>query len=772
MTIVKSTYNFVKAPNEDLVYQSDWAEQISHDIPFSDGKSGEIELTITAETPIFIRNGYAKDKQINEFSHFIDSNGEKQYFIPGSSLKGMIRNVVEIITFSRLNPKLVNDDRYSFRDLSNGSVYMDAYKSKNVRAGWLRENEAGEWSIEECRFAHIHHKEVDKFLGTNFRKEFLNDNPRDKSIKYKYDKVKDKILRTNFEIIQGTNGKKLALLDPNGTTGTIVFTGQSSKRIEPTGKRPSGKVHEFVFFDKQKSTLRVSEQQQKDFKFIYADHDKNNISEAWKYWREQLKGNGRIPVFFTKDNNSIKHFGLAYMYKLPYEHSIHQMFPIANYKNENLDLATAIFGITDSDSGISALKGRVIFGHAINTTTPTLCNEVKEIMASPKASYYPFYLDSSNGKKAYQTKGTLKGFKRYPVQNRVKSGTYSQDQKKNEKIFTSFKPLKEGSRFKTKLRYHNLRPIELGALVSAISFHHQSEEFYHSIGAGKSFGYGKLSIEITGIDQFKEVLQDFEYEMNRFLEKSTSYDSWISSPAVVELYAMASNPSKETEESLVYPSLKNENGHNDFVNYKKNGLYISKYSDQNRPELSPTIEGDYKERKDLEQKKLIEEEDRKRMQESLELDKLLEIAKTFIEKYDFEQAESAIVNVEKFKKIHPLVQHKSQENLNRTLELKKKEYKEMKAYEATIKIDTIEDYDSFLGQYTNSAKKNEIEKKKRLKIERTEQEAFQEAIKTGTLEAYDHFLQLYPNGQKKQQMEEEIRKKKALSGIPENILNK
>src|SRR5680860_845721 len=58
---VKSVYNFVPAPKEDEVFKPDWAEQVSHDIPFSDGESGEIELKITAESPIFIRNGHSKE---------------------------------------------------------------------------------------------------------------------------------------------------------------------------------------------------------------------------------------------------------------------------------------------------------------------------------------------------------------------------------------------------------------------------------------------------------------------------------------------------------------------------------------------------------------------------------------------------------------------------------------------------------------------------------------------------------------------------------------
>ena len=42
MSQVKSTYNFVPAPEEHEVFKPTWADHVSHDIPFEDGESGEI----------------------------------------------------------------------------------------------------------------------------------------------------------------------------------------------------------------------------------------------------------------------------------------------------------------------------------------------------------------------------------------------------------------------------------------------------------------------------------------------------------------------------------------------------------------------------------------------------------------------------------------------------------------------------------------------------------------------------------------------------------
>src|SRR5699024_3362763 len=131
-TEVKSTYNFIPAPKEKEVFYPPWADQVSQDIPFSDGESGEIEFTITAETPIFIRNGHseqdqkifkkykngdlsgASSQEKEAYERYISfSNLNGKYFIPATSLKGMIRNVMEIMSFSRLKTE---DDIFAFRN--------------------------------------------------------------------------------------------------------------------------------------------------------------------------------------------------------------------------------------------------------------------------------------------------------------------------------------------------------------------------------------------------------------------------------------------------------------------------------------------------------------------------------------------------------------------------------------------------------------------------------------------------------------------------------
>ena len=110
--MITAPYNFVPLNKE--VYTPYWADLVSHDIPFEDGESGEIDITITAKSPIFIKDSKNKEE-------FCNHNG--QYYIPSSSIKGMVRNVLEIMSFSKLREEVFDDNTYAVRDLSKSNNF-------------------------------------------------------------------------------------------------------------------------------------------------------------------------------------------------------------------------------------------------------------------------------------------------------------------------------------------------------------------------------------------------------------------------------------------------------------------------------------------------------------------------------------------------------------------------------------------------------------------------------------------------------------------------
>jgi len=235
--------------------------------------------------------------------------------------------------------------------------------------------------------------------------------------------------------------------------------------------------------------------------------------------------------------------------------TINQQQPERN--NPKPDLAETIFGKTENDK----LKSRVFFSHAFTSNAKEgILQEL--ILGSPKPTFYPFYIKqdvnpdgSLNGE--YNTlndkDAKISGRKRYAIHDKLNiSKILPQNNINNNeksKVKTSFIPLESGTRFTTKIAYHNLKPVELGALLSALTFHN-SKNCCHNIGLAKPYGFGKIEIKIRGINEIEKNMQDFENEMIKFDV------AWKSSLQIKELIAMAIGISPDTGK-LKYPDLKN-----------------------------------------------------------------------------------------------------------------------------------------------------------------------------------------------------------------------
>ncbi|MGE3613752.1 MAG: TIGR03986 family CRISPR-associated RAMP protein [Sulfurimonas sp.] len=558
--MITAPYNFVPL-NKEIFYPS-WSEDVSHDVPFEDGESGEIEITITARSPIFIRDHTNPEE-------FCQHNGE--YYIPSTSVKGMVRNVLEIMSFSKMRAEIFDDDTYAVRDLSKADNFYMSEMKKPTFGGWLKKI-GNEYKIEDCgEVGRIRHEEIDKALEVKFSKHFKQGafqetNQEHKSSKYKYKLIenKDRVIKLSESFKSKTNAKYdnrvFYNYDKNGKKeGILVLTGQPTPRKD-SGKMGDGKGYEFIFFA-SKGDLSVSKEVMDNFKFAYFDKRTTEPKESpdWTYWKEKLENGEKVPVFFQKNGNQVKHFGLSYLYKLPYTHSVKDGIPKSHFENDDLDLAQTIFGYIGKNNK-EALKGRVQFSHfkAISNANPLAPR--KEILGTPRASYYPIYVRQIDGKR-YATfmddYFELAGRKRYPIHN--SSQTTKTTDTGNDNVGTSFTPLKDGVVFKGKLRYHNLKKAELGAILSALTFHNMPNTF-HNIGLAKSLGYGKIQVKIDGIKEIKRYLKEFELTIEEQIA------DWAQTMQIKELLSMAIEQQNQGNSKLKYLELaefaKNKTGEN------------------------------------------------------------------------------------------------------------------------------------------------------------------------------------------------------------------
>lgn len=592
---IKAPYNFVPL-NEKVVFP-EWADDVSHDIPFDDGETASIEIEIEAKSPLFVKNSNRNTNPENHLDFFSHNN---KYYIPGSSIKGMLRNVLEIMTFSKMSQ--VKDHKYSFRDFQNTKdLYPILSLSKQINCGWLRYDiNADKYYLKNCdkpgRIPH-HWIKTKNFNGEEkFRKYFLqgggfSNKDDQKSAKFKYEKYFGDIGNFDYEKLQfyftqkkygkdnEVDKREFFEISEVGKKGTIIFTGQPGPRIEPekgSNKKPNGKIHEFIFFDRDNNEFEVPEKVIETFFFAYFDFDKARQSDDWKFWKNKLDMGVKIPVFFRFDGNSekIKDMGLSYLYKITYEMSVKDTIKIKDHAQKHkLDFVETLFGYISEEH---SLKGRVHIGHAKSTIAEKENKIVGAALSSPKASYYPNYIEQENQNINYKTynNGIIRGRKRYPIH----SDGVKESSTGNDKMDTKFIPIKSASKFKFSIHFHNLRKIEIGALLSAITFH-KTDGCYHSVGMAKPLGYGKVKLNIVehkDLNHSIEVyLKAFEAYMNSKLGYSTP--KWHQNKCLNELIAMATEQKNSDASELRY-MIMNINGNNEFIIAKKEKMHLKNYS--------------------------------------------------------------------------------------------------------------------------------------------------------------------------------------------------
>jgi len=97
MANLTAPYNF--APLNPNVFIPEWWNEVSHDVPFKDGEDGTMEVTLQNITPLCICDGRAGNQkkrpdEIYESAHIRLEDGKLHYFLPSTSIKGMLRSVL------------------------------------------------------------------------------------------------------------------------------------------------------------------------------------------------------------------------------------------------------------------------------------------------------------------------------------------------------------------------------------------------------------------------------------------------------------------------------------------------------------------------------------------------------------------------------------------------------------------------------------------------------------------------------------------------------
>lgn len=618
-------------------------DEIDHATPNPTGSvSGVLEVTWTAKTPICIGRSAGRE---NGRSRVVPMTLDGEPVIPGATLKGMIRSVVEIAGFCGLGA-IDGHRHYGVRDVRT-KVNPRIPAADDIRAGWLsweRDSDAaeGRWMLRQSgtrgEFFLLSFDELALAAGmpvTSWRK-------RDVFCKYYplfgrdmtwCERISVRKILDSGRVDGGNLGYAQRVNSGGTTVGYLVVTGPASD--------DSTKANEHVFLPpshRDKGTeidpalIRLFSQMHSS-----PGRDRPKPRDAWLFWLRQMGYDDAfdtsaedvqvipgyeppgIPVFFfgfpahaaagkgIDAANCGFFFGLSRVIRIPYLDSVGVVAartmageagggpPSANAARsaekeltnraayevpglsavgDSLDIARAVFGDLDQvvvppdadgenrrklRSEARALASRVRFESAFATGPANETDPIDVVFGAPRPSFYPAYLAQPDGGASvtYDTPNAkLAGRKRYPVRSipnpKIVGAATNGGTEASLDTQTRISFLEAGTVFRSRIRFRNLHPVELGALLWGLTFGRPGEPYRHASGRGKAFGYGALEVgvqfgrrpvtrnlpdEIGGAPEKVETYLDaFEAYMETETKRKSAFDEW---PEISRLRAMA-----------------------------------------------------------------------------------------------------------------------------------------------------------------------------------------------------------------------------------------
>ncbi|NBC31721.1 MAG: hypothetical protein GVY13_03490 [Alphaproteobacteria bacterium] len=562
---LRAPYNFVSLNRDVLPTPLGCTPDLSMPVP--DAISGTLTVEWAAETPLLVggqleeapgteddgrqsRGGPADPARGRKMSKPFTLGGSLDYAIPGASLRGMIRAVLEIAAYGRLN--FFDDSLFGVRNFDDVTWQAKVAPKKDefpsggfLKRGKDRSGERAEF-LTPCSAFKVDISHICSLLGVGY----------DEWHRMPLVKRRRELHR---KTVRGPDGRPTPLTQPvdagellgagfEGRPALLVVAGAAIR----DDKQGTNKKYEMVFLlDTMGEPVRLlpaTVQRFRDIQVADGNEHRGDPDASWSYWRpvlDQESGGGRdwlafethalekgIPVFWRNERGQEQRvpteqsfLSLTRFMRVPYEHSVRKVAKWTQSdlnKDEPLDLVEALFGWAPPEAEEPAegrlarkraWRSRVKFGIATlpdGVRAETL-DPVTGVTMKPRASFFPFYLRPDP-----QGKGTkhpvdydnrnavLAGRKRYPARNgSAERLPQAVDATRQEQLsdLTFLKASRERPlTFRSTIKVHNVTPVELGALVWALTFgqHGGADRGRrHMLGRAKAYGYGQVRATIA-----------------------------------------------------------------------------------------------------------------------------------------------------------------------------------------------------------------------------------------------------------------------------------
>ena len=539
----RAPYNFVPLPG-NIVTVEDPPDQDRYS-----GLTGWFDCEMETCSPVYVRgmmtldqfdksDRKAKELSVEEklerapFYSYRQKDGQSVPVIPGSSLRGMLRSLIEIAGYGKL--RWVNGSpSITFRavaapredPLSEPYRQVIGQLSREVRAGYLERTETGDWLIRpalspkekgwpEAAFLKVKERTIPTGAITNF---YYFDDPE--YLPDYYPVSFDAINRRN-RFGPCTEVTRIGDEELNYQHKGVLACSGNMLETNQKGLKSPRRNHTLVLPKKPNA---------KPLKLSYQLID-TYLNSLTPFQQEDLWGKERglpagvledgAPVFYVTDKKSgdVFWFGHTPNFRVPAQITLGRVTTPLDLIPEHLcdaaeiDLAEAIFGwVARKGSEKQQCAGRVFVTDAYFTEAKDkIWFAEKPItpatLGGPKVTTFQHYLVQDASKDhdpdkrqslahySHSTEQTeLRGHKLYwhkganpPIINTAKV---------NESQLSRISPVRPGVKFCFKVHFESLRPEELGALAWALTLPGEDGQIYrHKLGMGKPLGMGAVVI--------------------------------------------------------------------------------------------------------------------------------------------------------------------------------------------------------------------------------------------------------------------------------------
>ena len=518
-TPASASYNFVRLPSHVIPAEfydgnfegvtKDVMDAYRDHVTQTGTHTGYIDLTITTETPLFI-GGPSKQEDTTPLEFY---GGQNNPTIPGSSLKGMVKEIFKIVTASSFRPYQRGtglgdfEDRYLyFRDFASAIKPLKEYYASRMMnpikngAGLSTPKATPGFIIQTANNEYYAVPSVAKKIYYEAEKELVA-KQRTPSIDWTH---------TYVNVHVGAMRSKRTFM-------RITKPCNFDKRIPI----PQSCIESYAD-DKNRGTLDL------------LDKKTGKSGEAAKEYTHSTDVKFVVPCYFTEKDGVVEHFGHGRYYRIAYDLKISDHLPNSLERHNNgVDLCDSVFGYGDN------WAGRVSFSDAHVQGTLKMCpSDYPHPLMGPNPTSFQLYLNQDvDDHNTYNHWGhehaSLRGYKMYWHQPLEKAKNWTRTVEEKEiKGTRKIRPVDRGVTFNSRIHFERLSDVELGALLMSLNLDKYSggqRRTYYKLGMGKSIGFGsiKLNTEVTIFDNNSRYAALFENDAWNTGKSTTKSEEYV-----------------------------------------------------------------------------------------------------------------------------------------------------------------------------------------------------------------------------------------------------